>query len=90
MEKYQSENPENAYKVRSINLYAKTYQDLRKAKSSIRGTINDFHLKTKDNGGINSRILIVVVPEGSLTEEAKKMFSELKEEAAKRASCHHH
>ncbi|HOA97279.1 TadE/TadG family type IV pilus assembly protein [Acetivibrio saccincola] len=84
LEKYQSENPENAYKVRSINLYAKTYQDLRKAKSSIRGTINDFHLKTKDNGGINSRILIVVVPEGSLTEEAKKMFSELKEEAAKK------
>ena len=84
LEKYQSENPENAYKVRSINLYAKTYQDIRKAKSSIRSTINDFHLKTKDNGGINSRILIVVVPEGSLTEEAKKMFDELKEEAGKK------
>ena len=81
LKKYQSEGPENIYKVRSINLYAKTYQDLRKAKSSIRSTINDFHSKTKNNEGITSRTLIVVVPEGALTEEAKKMFNELKEEA---------
>ena len=81
LKKYQSEGPKNIYKVRSINLYAKTYQDLRKAKSSIRSTINDFHSKTKNNEGITSRTLIVVVPEGALTEEAKKMFNELKEEA---------
>ena len=82
LEKYQSESSENIYRVRSINLYSKTYQDIRKAKSSIRSNINKFHEQTKNNEAISSRTLIVVVPEESLTQEAREMFEELKEEAA--------
>lgn len=82
LEKYKSKSSENLYKVRSINLYSKTYQDIRKAKSSIRSTINKLHSQTMNNEAISSRTLIVVVPEEALTQEAKKMFEELKEEAA--------
>ncbi|MDQ2085705.1 TadE/TadG family type IV pilus assembly protein [Herbivorax sp. ANBcel31] len=82
LKKYESGEGEDVYDVRSINLYAKSYQNISVAKSSIRGNINKLYSETKDNEDITSRTLIVVVPEGALTEEAEKMFEELKEEAA--------
>ena len=36
-----------------------------------------------DNKAINSRTFIIVIPEGTLTEEVKTMLEELKSEALK-------
>ena len=70
------------YEVRSINLDCETYKDIKKAKSSLKSSINKFGSKTKGVGGVTSRTFIIVIPEGTLTDEVKTMLEELKSEAA--------
>jgi hypothetical protein len=71
----------DAYEVRSINLDANSYKDLNKVKYTAKNSINKFFDKTSKDKGINSRTLIIVVPEGTLSEEVKKLFEELKAQA---------
>ena len=71
----------NEYEVRSINLDSKSYEDLKKAKSSLKSSINKFYDKTKDDKDISLRNFIIVIPEGTLTDETKTMLEELKREA---------
>ena len=59
-----------------------TYKDIKKAKSSLKSSINKFSSKTKDVAEITSRTFIIVIPEGTLTDEIKAMLEELKSEAA--------
>jgi len=85
LKKYPSRYPDtgDAYEVRSINMDCSTYKDIEKAKSSLRSGINTFLSKTMNNKAISSRTYIIVIPEGTLTEEVKAMLEELKSEALK-------
>jgi hypothetical protein len=85
LKKYPSRYPDSgdAYEVRSINLDCSTYKDIEKASSSLKSGINTFLSKSMDNKAINSRTFIIVIPEGTLTEEVKTMLEELKSEALK-------
>ncbi|GAE89449.1 hypothetical protein JCM21531_2978 [Acetivibrio straminisolvens JCM 21531] len=84
LEKYPNRYPASGdiYEVRSINLDCDTYKDIKKAKSSLRSSINKFGSKTKGVAEITSRTFIIVIPEGTLTDEVKAMLEELKSEAA--------
>ncbi|HHV30095.1 TadE/TadG family type IV pilus assembly protein [Acetivibrio mesophilus] len=84
LEKYPNRYPDTGdmYEVRSINLDCETYKDIKKAKSSLKSSINKFGSKTKGVGGVTSRTFIIVIPEGTLTDEVKTMLEELKSEAA--------
>ncbi|ABN53051.1 MAG TPA: pilus assembly protein [Hungateiclostridium thermocellum] len=84
LEKYPDKYPNSGhiYEVRSINLDCETYKDIKKAKSSLKSSINKFSSKTKDVAEITSRTFIIVIPEGTLTDEIKAMLEELKSEAA--------
>lgn len=85
LKKYPSRYPDSgdAYEVRSINLDCSTYKDIDKVRSSLKSGINTFISKTMNNKAINSRTFIIVIPEGTLTEEVKTMFEEMKSEALK-------
>jgi len=52
-------------------LDCETYKDIKKAKSSLKSSINKFSSKTKDVAEITSRTFIIVIPEGTLTDEIK-------------------
>jgi len=66
LEKYPDKYPNSGhiYEVRSINLDCETYKDIKKAKSSLKSSINKFSSKTKDVAEITSRTFIIVIPEG--------------------------
>ncbi|NLP14289.1 MAG: pilus assembly protein [Clostridium sp.] len=83
LKKYPSKYPDSgdAYEVRSINLDCSTYKDIKKARSSLKSGINAFLSKTVKDKAIHSRTFIIVIPEGTLTEEVKTMLEELKSEA---------
>jgi len=57
LEKYPDKYPNSGhiYEVRSINLDCETYKDIKKAKSSLKSSINKFSSKTKDVAEITSR-----------------------------------
>lgn len=84
LEKYPDRYPSSGdmYEVRSINLDCDTYKDIGKTKVTLRGVINKFSSKTKKISGITSRTFIIIIPEGTLTDEVKTMLEELKTEAA--------
>lgn len=71
----------DAYEVRSINLDATSYKDLNKVKYTAKNSINKFSDKTSKDKNIKSRTLIIVVPEGTLSDSVKKLFEELKTQA---------
>jgi len=64
LEKYPDKYPNSGhiYEVRSINLDCETYKDIKKAKSSLKSSINKFSSKTKDVAEITSRTFIIVIP----------------------------
>ncbi|NLD48501.1 MAG: hypothetical protein GX660_15150, partial [Clostridiaceae bacterium] len=83
--KYPDRYPKSGdeYEVRSINLDSKTYINNPKAiKSSLKTTINKFHSKTAGKSDIKSRALIIVVPEGTMSDDIRKIFEELENECS--------
>lgn len=85
LSKYPDRHPKSgdAYEVRSINLDSKSYINNPKTiKSSLKTTINKFHSKTAGKSDITSRTLIVVVPEGTMSDDIRKIFEELENECS--------
>jgi hypothetical protein len=70
----------DAYEVRSINLTANSYKDLGNLKKTINQSTNKFNgMKLINSKPTSSKTLIVVVPEGTLTDQVKKVVKESEE-----------